>query len=86
MREHHLQEPDMPRRDKSADTGKQKRQARASDNGNDRKGVARPEAEARAWAAANKLQDGGKKIATRRKLPSGPLGGSGRKTNLARSS
>lgn len=76
----------MPRRDKSADTAKQKRQARAIEKGNEQKGAARPEAEARAWAAANKLHAGGKKIASRRKLPSGPLGGSGRKTNLARSS
>lgn len=76
----------MPRGDKSVDTYKQKRQARDIEKRQDQNGVARPEAEARAWAAANKLHDGGKKIASRRKLPSGPLGGSGRKTNLARSS
>ena len=76
----------MPRGDKSADTDKQKRQARAIEKGHEQKGVVRPEAEARAWAAANKLHGGGNKIASRRKLPSGPLGGSGRKTNLARSS
>jgi len=76
----------MPRGDKSADTDKQKRQASAIEKGHEQKGVARPEAKARAWAAANKLDGGGKKAASRRKLPSGPLGGSGRKTNLARSS
>lgn len=76
----------MPRGDKSVDTYKQKRQARDIEKRQDQNGVARPEAEARAWAAANKLHGGGKKIASRRKLPSGPLGGSGRKTNLARSS
>ena len=76
----------MPRGDKSVDADKQKRQAGAIEKGREQKGVARPEAEARAWAAANKLHSGGKKIASRRKLPSGPLGGSGRKTNLARSS
>lgn len=76
----------MPRGDKSVDTDKQKRQARATEKGGEQKGVARPEAEARAWAAANKLQSGAKKFASRRKLPYGPLGGSGRKTNLARSS
>ncbi|HWI83640.1 hypothetical protein [Ramlibacter sp.] len=76
----------MSRRDKSADTDKQKRQARAAEKAHEQKGVARPEAETRAWAAANKLHGGSKKIASRRKLPSGPLGGSGRKTNLARSS
>lgn len=78
----------MPPGDKSADTDKQKqqRQARAREKGDEQKGVARTAAEVRAWAAANKLHGGGKKIASRRKLPSGPLGGSGRKTNLARSS
>ena len=76
----------MPRGDKSADTDKQKRQARATENDHEKKGAARPEAETRAWAAANKLHGGGKKMESRRKLPSGPLGGSGRKTNLARSS
>jgi hypothetical protein len=76
----------MPRGDKSADTDKHKRQARAVEKGHEKKAVGRPEAEARAWAAASKLHGGGKKIASRRKLPSGPLGGSGRKTILARSS
>jgi hypothetical protein len=76
----------MPRGNKSVDTDKQKRQVGAIEKGHEQKGVARPAAEARAWAAANKLHSGGKKIASRRKLPSGPLGGSGRKANLARSS
>ena len=76
----------MPRRDKAADNGKQKRQARTLENSNEPKGTPRPEGEARAWAAANKVHDGGKKMGSRRKLPSGPIGGSGRKTNLARSS
>lgn len=77
----------MPRGDKSTATDKQKRQARATDPSQEPTGVGRPEAGARAWAAANKLHGGGKeKISSRRKLPSGPLGGSGRKTNLARSS
>lgn len=76
----------MSRGNKSVDTDKQERQAGAIENGRGKKGVARREAEARAWAAANKLHSGGKKSASRQKLPSGPLGGSGRKTNLARSS
>lgn len=76
----------MPPRDKSVDTGKQKRQVRTIEKSHDQEGVTRPGAEARAWAAANKLHGGGKKVDARRKLPSGPLGGSGRKTNLARSS
>ena len=76
----------MPQGDKSAYTDKQKRQGGASEKDHDQKGVARPKAEARAWASVNKLQGGGKKISTGRKVPSGPVGGSGRKTNLSRSS
>jgi hypothetical protein len=76
----------MPQRDKSAPTDKQKRQAGAIDKGYEQKGEVRPEAEARAWATLNKLHGGGKKISSGRKVPSGPVGGSGRKTNLARSS
>jgi hypothetical protein len=86
MRSIHLQERDMPRGDNSADTDKQERQARAIDRGDRQKGMPRPEAEARAWAAANKLRGGGKKADSRRKVPFGPLGGSGRKTNQSRSS
>ena len=73
----------MPRGDPSAGTDQQKR---ATEKGQDPKGVARPGAEARTWTAADKLHAGGKKMEARRKLPSGPLGGSGRKTNRARSS
>lgn len=76
----------MSRGIKCVDTDKQERPAGVIQKGREKKGVARPEAEARAWAAANKLYSGGKKFASRQKLPSGPLGGSGRKTNLARSS
>lgn len=73
----------MPQPDKSTD--KRKRQAGAIEKGEQSR-VPRPDAETRAWVTANKLLGGGKKIAARRKLPSGPLGGSGRKTNAARSS
>lgn len=76
----------MARGDRSVATDKQARQAGAVAKGHEKKGGARPEAEARAWAAANQLHSAGKTSAARRKLPSGPLGGSGRKTNLARSS
>ena len=76
----------MPRGDKSAYTDKHKRQAGAIEKGHEQKGMARPKAEARAWATANKLHGGGKKMEARRKVSSGPVGGSGRKTNLARSS
>ena len=76
----------MPQRDKSANTDKQKLQAGAIEKASERKGVVRPEAEARAWATATKLHGPGKKIDSRRKVPSGPVGRSGRKTNLSRSS
>ena len=76
----------MPQGDKSAYTDKQKRQAGAIKKGNEQTGAARPEAEARAWGTVNKLHGAGKKIGSGRKVPSGPVGGSGRKTNLARSS
>ncbi|WP_202883247.1 hypothetical protein [Ramlibacter lithotrophicus] len=76
----------MSRGIKSVDTDQQERQAGAIRKGREKKGVALPEVGTRAWAAANKLHSGGKKFASRNKLPSGPLGGSGRKTNLARSS
>ena len=76
----------MRQGDKSASTDKQKRQAGATEKGHEQKGAGRPEAGARAWANVNKLHGGGKKIGTGRKVPSGPVGGSGRKTNLSRSS
>lgn len=78
----------MPQGDKSNRTDKQQRAAGAIEQGNEPKAVGRPEAKARAWATANKLNGGGKKIGSGRKLkiPSGPVGGSGRKTNLSRSS
>jgi hypothetical protein len=86
MRSIHLQEPDMPRGDKSAHTDKQRRPAGTIGTGLEQKGVSRPATEARAWPTVNKLQGPGKKFDARRKVPSGPVGGSGRKTNLARSS
>lgn len=76
----------MPQGDKSARTDKRKRQSGAVEKGHGQKGVPRPEAEVRAWATVNKLHGGGKQISSGRKVPSGPVGGSGRKTNLARSS
>jgi hypothetical protein len=76
----------MPQVDKSAYTDKRKRQAGAIEKGHEQKGVARPLAEARVWPTVNKLHGKGKKIGSGRKVPSGPIGGSGRKTNLSRSS
>jgi hypothetical protein len=82
----HFQEPDMPQGNKSADTAKKQRPAGAIEKVDGQKSVARLGSEARAWPAVNNLNGGGKKIASGRKIPSGPVGGSGRKTNLARSS
>jgi hypothetical protein len=73
----------MPKPDK-VDAHKQERET--IEEGNAQKNVSRPRTKARAWATVNKLPGGGNKIDARRKVPSGPLGGSGRKTNLSRSS
>ena len=51
----------MPRGDKSAYTSKQKRQAEHIEEGYERRGVPRSEAERRAWATVNKETKGGKK-------------------------
>lgn len=75
----------MPHRDKSAYTGKLSAKRAPSRKASSKKGVARSEAEERAWASAHKGHGGGR-IGLGRKVPSGPVGGSGRKTNLARSS
>lgn len=48
--------------------------------------AARPKGEARAWVTDNKFPRGSKNFDARRNVPSGPLGGSGRKTNSSRSS
>jgi plasmid stabilization system protein ParE len=58
----------MSQGDKSKYTDKQKRQAEHIEEGYEKKGVPKDEAEARAWATVNKNDGGGK-------LP----GGSGRK-------
>ena len=50
----------MPRGDKSAYTDKQKRQAEHIEEGYEKKGVSKEEAEARAWATVNKESGGGK--------------------------
>ena len=76
----------MPQGKKFAEAGNQKRQTSAIEKGHEQKDVGHPRVEARAWASVNKLPGEGKKIGSGRKVPSGPLGGSGRKTNLARSS
>lgn len=51
----------MPRGDKSAYTDKQKRQAEHIEEGYERRGTPKKEAERRAWATVNKMGHGGKK-------------------------
>jgi plasmid stabilization system protein ParE len=51
----------MPRGDKSSYTSKQKRQAEHIEEGYEKRGVSKGEAERRAWATVNKETGGGKK-------------------------
>jgi plasmid stabilization system protein ParE len=63
----------MPRGDKDKYTGKQKRQAEHIEEGYEKRGVSKDEAESRAWATVNKMSGGGKKSGS----------GVGKKTNKA---
>ena len=58
----------MPRGDKSAYSGKQKRKAEHIEQAYEDSGVSKPEAERRAWATVNK-QDGGAKPGPKVKYP-----------------
>ena len=51
----------MPRGDKSSYTGKQKRRAEHIEEGYEKRGTSKKEAERRAWATVNKESHGGKK-------------------------
>ena len=51
----------MPQGDKSSYTDKQKRKAEHIEEGYEKRGTPRKEAEARAWATVNKESGGGKK-------------------------
>jgi plasmid stabilization system protein ParE len=51
----------MPRGDKSKYTDKQKRQAEHIEEGYEKRGTPRREAEGRAWATVNAMTGGGKK-------------------------
>lgn len=51
----------MPRGDKSAYTDKQKRKAEHIEEGYEKRGTPKREAERRAWATVNKSSGGGKK-------------------------
>lgn len=59
----------MPRGDKSAYTGKQKRQAEHIEKSYEQHGVSEKEAEHRAWATVNKETGGGKKSGSGRGHP-----------------
>ena len=61
----------MPRGDKSKYTDKQQRQAEHIEEGYDKRGTPKPEAEARAWATVNAVSGGGKQSGS----------GRGKKTN-----
>ena len=65
----------MPRGDKSSYTDKQKRQAEHIEEGYEKRGTSKKEAERRAWATVNKETGGGKKSGS----------GKGQKTNTATS-
>jgi plasmid stabilization system protein ParE len=65
----------MPRGDKSSYTNKQKRQAEHIEEGYEKRGVSKKEAERRAWATVNKETGGGKKSGS----------GRGKKTNTSSS-
>jgi len=60
----------MPRGDKSAYSTKQKRQAEHIEEGYERTGTSKKEAERRAWATVNKQTGGGKKSGSGRKRAS----------------
>src|SRR5256885_15235754 len=51
----------MPRGDKSSYSNKQKRQAEHIEEGYEKRGVSKKEAERRAWATENKMSGGGRK-------------------------
>jgi len=71
----------MPRGDKSKYTDKQKRQAEHIEEGYEKRGVAKEEAEARAWATVNAMTGGGKKSGSGRgkKVNKAPAKKGGRK-------
>ena len=60
----------MPRGDKSAYTSRQKRKAQHIEEGYERRGVRKSEAQRRAWATVNKQEGGGRKKGSARKRTS----------------
>jgi hypothetical protein len=65
----------MPRGDKSSYTARQKRKAEHIEEGYEKRGVKKKEAERRAWATVNKEEHGGKRSGS----------GRGRKSNKSAS-
>jgi plasmid stabilization system protein ParE len=59
----------MPRGSKATYTAKQKRQARHIEEGYEKRGVGKEEAERRAWATVNDATGGGKKSGSGRGQP-----------------
>src|SRR5262245_37364438 len=59
----------MPRGDKSKYSDKQKRKAEHIEEGYENRGVAKKEAERRAWATVNKIHGGGEKSGSGRGKP-----------------
>lgn len=59
----------MPQGDKSAYTGKQKRKAEHIEEGYEKRGLGKGEAERRAWATVNKESGGGEKSGSGRGKP-----------------
>ncbi len=59
----------MPQGDKSSYTDKQKRKAEHIEEGYEKRGVSKGEAESRAWATVNKESGGGNKSSSGRGKP-----------------
>lgn len=59
----------MPQGDKGKYTNKQKRKAEHIEEGYEKRGVSKKEAEARAWATVNKESGGGNKSGSGRGVP-----------------
>jgi plasmid stabilization system protein ParE len=59
----------MPQGSKAKYTSKQDRQAEHIEEGYEKRGVSKDEAEARAWATVNKMTGGGKKAGSGRGKP-----------------
>ena len=76
----------MPQGDKSSYTNKQKRQAEHIEEGYERRGTSKKEAERRAWATVNKMTGGGKRSGSGRgkAMNKGPARKGGRKGGRAR--